>query len=83
MRRHPVTPAKPDVQGARRMLARNTHRLRSAIGMTQLEASERAGLDSRQWQRVEHEASNATLNTLARVAAALDTSIAELFAPPR
>src|SRR5262245_60321082 len=42
-------------------------------------AAERAGLDPRQWQKVEDEETNATLETLARVAAALDTTIRELF----
>jgi transcriptional regulator with XRE-family HTH domain len=45
--------------------------------------ADRAGLDIRHFQKVEHEDSNATLATLARIAAALDVGIAALFSAPR
>ena len=81
--RFPRTPpppeVKPDITGARRLLANNTRLFRRARGLTQLAAAERAGLDSREWQKVEYEETNATLETLARVAAALSTTSRELF----
>lgn len=83
MRRRPIVPAEPDIQGARRLLARNVHSLRKAAELTQLEASERGGLDIRLWQKVEYEDTNATLATLVRVATGLDVGIAELFKPCR
>ena len=79
----PITTVKPDIKGARRLLANNTRLFRRARGLTQAVAAERAGLDHRQWQKVEYEETNATLETLARVAAALDTTIRELFKPLR
>jgi transcriptional regulator with XRE-family HTH domain len=79
--RRPVARVTPDVVGAKRMLARNAYRLRKALGMTQFVASERAGIDIRAWQKVEYEDTNATITTIARVAAALDAPIAELFRP--
>ena len=80
MRRAPLARVKPDVAGARRLLARNTLRIRRARGMTQLMAADRVDMDVRSWQKVEHAESNTTIATMARVAAALDTGIAELFA---
>ncbi len=79
----PIAELEPDIQGARHLLAENAQRLRRTLGLTQNMAAERAGLDPRQWQRIEYEETNATLETLARVAAALDTSIRELFKPLR
>ncbi len=81
--RRPVARVAPDVAGAKRMLANNAYRLRKALGMTQLAASERAGIDIRVWQKVEYEDTNATITTIARVAAALGAPIAELFRPLR
>ena len=78
-----IAEVEPDIQGARHLLAENTQRLRHTVGLTQAMAAERAGLDPRQWQKVEYEETNATLETLARVAAALDTTIRELFKPLR
>lgn len=65
------------------MLARNAHRLRRAQNMTQMVASERAGVDVREWQKVEYEETNATIVTIARVAAALNVPVRDLFAPLR
>src|SRR6185295_6775928 len=79
----PPSEVKPDIKGARRLLANNTRLFRRARGLTQVVAAERAGLDHRQWQKVEYEETNATLETLARMAAALDTTIRELFKPLR
>ena len=87
MARLPMPPriaeVEPDIQGARHLLAENAQRLRRTLGLTQAMAAERAGLAHRQWQKVEYEETNATLETLARVAAALDTTIRELFKPLR
>ncbi len=79
----PIAEVEPDIQGARRLLAENAQRLRRTLGLTQNMAAERAGLDPRQWQKVEYEETNATLETLARVAGALATTIRELFKPLR
>jgi len=49
--------------------------MRSALGLTQEEAADRAGIDYKRWQRLESGSVNATLRTLLRVADALDTSV--------
>ena len=79
----PPKPATIDVPAVRRTLARNVRRLRLRAGLTLDAASERAGLHLRSWQKVEYEETNTTVTTLARVAAALDVPVDELFSTDR
>ncbi len=74
----------PDLaMAARRLLARNVRRLRDQAGLTQQATADRAGLDLRHYERVEHEETNATVATLAHLAAALGVGMAALFEAPR
>ncbi len=76
--------SSPDLAtAARRLLARNVRRLRARAGLTQQATADRAGLDIRHYQKVEHEETNATVATLAHIAAALGVGIAALFKVPR
>ena len=73
-----------DVPGIRHRLGANMRRFRLAARLTQLQASERAGLDVRHWQKVERAQTNPGLTSIARVAFGLDVDISVLFkAPPR
>ena len=68
-----------DVPAIRRRLGDNMRRLRLAAELTQLQASERAGLELRHWQRVELADGNPTLTTIVRVAFGLGVDISVLF----
>lgn len=57
--------------------------VRDAAGMTQEAAAARAGIDYKRWQRLEQGAVNATIRTLARVAAALGTDFWSLLCAGR
>ena len=63
-------------------LAANVRRLRLARGLTLQAASERAQMHLRLWEKVEAGATSATLQTIARLAAALDVDARELLDPP-
>ena len=72
------------VPGIRRRLGANVHRLRLGAKLTQVQASERAGLDLRHFQRIETADTNRGLTSIARVAFGLNVDISVLFkAPPR
>ena len=68
-----------DVPRIRRRLGANMRELRLAAKLTQLQASERAGLDIRHFQKIETAATNPTLTSIARVAFGLDVDISALF----
>ena len=73
-----------DVPGIRRRLGANVRRLRLAAKLTQVQASERAGLDLRHFQKIETADANPGLTSIARVAFGLNVDISVLFkAPPR
>ena len=61
--------------GVLREAGRRIASTRSALGLTQEEAADRAGIDYKRWQRLESGAVNATLRTLLRVADALGTNV--------
>jgi transcriptional regulator with XRE-family HTH domain len=58
-------------------VARNVRNARSNLAISQEEAAHRAGMASRQWQRVEA-GLGVTLKTLTAVAAALRSELSEL-----
>lgn len=72
-------------RGARRLARRrrirfpNARRLREHAGLTLEEASHRAGLHWRHWQKIESGEVNLTLASLARVADALAVEAAQLL----
>ena len=58
----------------------NIRRLREAAGITASEAAKRAGIHQGDWSNLERgKNDNPTQKTLARVAAALGVTLAELF----
>lgn len=63
----------------RQKLAANVRRLRQDAGLTLEEASHRAGLHWRHWQKVEAGEVNVTIGSLARLAGALDVEPARLL----
>jgi transcriptional regulator with XRE-family HTH domain len=64
-------------------LAHNVRELRSARGLSQVRAAERAGIPRGTWATVEIGGSNPTLNVLLGIASALQVSLEELVSPPR
>ena len=71
------------VARVRKELGRNIWQKRHALGLTQADAAERAGLHWRHFQKVETGQVNVTLATLVGIAYALETTIAALFAERR
>src|SRR6185436_12765121 len=90
MWRSPATPAltnpmaKHDrkIARARSALANNMRSLRAAQGLSQQKAADLAGIHWRHWQKIEHCETNASIDSLAKIAAAFDVDIPTLFAPP-
>jgi transcriptional regulator with XRE-family HTH domain len=76
-----IVPRKFDVEAAIVTVGANMRRLRLGHNMSQHTAAELAGLNWRHWQKIEHAKTSATVSSLARIAAALDVDIADLFAP--
>ena len=61
-------------------LHQNIRRLRAAAGLTGTEAAESAGISQGTWSDIERgKNTNPTQKTLARIAEALDVTLAELF----
>jgi len=52
---------------------------RAALGLTQAQAAERAGISARQYQRIEAGEQSASSETLWHLAGALKTSVGELL----
>jgi len=63
----------------RRALAANVRRVRDGAGLSLHDAAERAELHWRHWQKVEAGEANATLNTIAKIAFALDVDPLDLL----
>lgn len=64
---------------ARELLAYNMRRLRAAYGWTQEDLADRAQMDRSFLAHVERQARNISLDSVERIALALEVSIAELF----
>jgi transcriptional regulator with XRE-family HTH domain len=68
-------PARTGVTEIQRILAVNVKRRRQALGLTVKAASRRARLHWRHWQKIEAKEVNATLDTLVRLADALEVKL--------
>jgi transcriptional regulator with XRE-family HTH domain len=68
-----------DIYAARHILARNLRRLRRAQKMTQEQLANAAGLRQALISELESGKLDVRIDTLSRVATALDSSMAELF----
>lgn len=73
-------PAYRDLLGR---VAANVLRIRQRLGLTQEEAAHRANLTTRVYVRLEHQETNFTAITLARVAGAFGVDVSELVARGR
>jgi transcriptional regulator with XRE-family HTH domain len=70
----------PDAYEAIRLrLASCVRRIRTSKGLTQEAAADRAGLAVRHFQKIEAAEVNVTLNSLARIAAALQVDVSDLL----
>lgn len=70
---------RPNESGVLREAGRRIASTRAGLGLTQEEAADRAGIDYKRWQRLEHGSVNATLRTLLRVADALGTNVWDML----
>lgn len=78
--------AKSDTTGPealRERLAAGVRARRRRLKLTQEQAAERAAVTVGYWQRIEGRDANATLDVITRIAGALETTPAELFARRR
>jgi transcriptional regulator with XRE-family HTH domain len=75
--------ARRDIYAARHILARNLRRLRRAQKMTQEQLANAAGLRQALISELESSKLDVRIDTLNRVAVALDASMAELFDEPK
>lgn len=71
--------ARRDIYAARHILARNLRRLRRAQKMTQEQLANAAGLRQALISELESGKLDVRIDTLSRLALALDSSLAELF----
>jgi transcriptional regulator with XRE-family HTH domain len=71
--------ARQDIFAARHTLARNLRRLRLARGLTQEELANGAGLRQALISELEASKLDVRLDTLSRIAIALEATLAELF----
>jgi transcriptional regulator with XRE-family HTH domain len=71
--------ARRDIYAARHILARNLRRLRRAQEMTQEQLANAAGLRQALISELESSKLDVRIDTLNRVALALDASMAQLF----
>jgi transcriptional regulator with XRE-family HTH domain len=69
-----------DIYAARHVLARNLRRLRLAHGLTQEQLANAAGLRQALISELESSKLDVRIDTLSRIAMALDATMAELFA---
>jgi transcriptional regulator with XRE-family HTH domain len=79
MRRHRIVSEHEQ----REWLARNIRVRRSELDLTIHEASKLAGMNPRQWQKVEGNETNATLATMSKFCIALGVDIVQLLSEPR
>lgn len=70
---------RQDIHAPRQILARNLRRLRLGKGLTQEELANAAGLRQALISELEAGKLDVRLDTLSRVAIALDATLAELF----
>jgi transcriptional regulator with XRE-family HTH domain len=73
--------APPASISLRRLLSRKVRRRRVKLKLTLETASERSGIYWRHWQKIEAGEANVTLETLARLARALDVHVYVLLRP--
>ena len=73
--------ASPESIRLRRLLSRSVRRRRERMNLTLETASQRSGVHWRHWQKIEAAEVNVTLETLARVAKALDVHVYSLLRP--
>jgi transcriptional regulator with XRE-family HTH domain len=71
--------ARREIYAARHILARNLRRLRRAQSMTQEQLANAAGLRQALVSELESSKLDVRIDTLSRLAMALDASMAELF----
>lgn len=71
----------PGEADLRKRLARSTKRERLRLGLTQEQAAERAGIATRQLQRLEAGSVNAGLSTIAGLCRAFRVDVRRLFEP--
>jgi len=71
--------ARRDIHAVRHILARNLRRLRQAREMTQEQLANAAGLRQALISELESGKLDVRIDTLSRLATALDSSMAELF----
>ena len=64
-------------------LGENMQRRRKRLHLTQMDAAHRANMAWRHWQKCEAATCNACISTLVGIAAALETTLSELFAETR
>ncbi|WP_175153789.1 helix-turn-helix domain-containing protein [Paraburkholderia ultramafica] len=75
----PHTPQKPKRPAARSVLAANLRRLRAINALSQYDLADRSGVDRSFIAHVEREARNVSIDTIDKLAFALQVPIAELF----
>ena len=68
------------IEGARATLARNMRRLRAAMHLSQEELADRCGLHRTYVGAVERAERNVSIDNIAKIAAALEVTEAELLA---
>jgi transcriptional regulator with XRE-family HTH domain len=76
----PRTAHKPPRSAARALLAENLRRLRAENDWSQYDLADRSGVDRSFIAHVERQARNVSVDTLDRLAIALQVPIGELFA---
>ncbi|WP_171009342.1 helix-turn-helix transcriptional regulator [Sphingomonas sp. 2SG] len=77
--RNPSTEAEAARSALQTAVGRRIHDVRLAVGLGQAECARTAGIDTSSMFRIETGAQNLTLDTLARVALALDVPMDELL----
>lgn len=76
-------PDDQTMQAARKALAARMAHLRGEAGMSQRAAASRAGMDPRNWSRIERQELNPRLDSLLRIQFALEVdSLESLFGEP-
>jgi len=78
-KKRPGSKSAAAVGAAKKRLARNLRSWRAKRGLTQEEVAARAGMLWQNYQELESAKRNLTLETLVRVAAALEVDVAELL----
>ncbi|GGJ82203.1 hypothetical protein GCM10011583_12200 [Streptomyces camponoticapitis] len=74
----PTDPPPPWVLTRRQEIGTRIRAAREAAGLTQIQLAEMAGLDHKTIHRIEYAITDPSLTMLIRIAAALDTALADL-----